>query len=506
MSAPRCARAATAANIAALPRAPATSLAQRDSRVGDESTAGRVVRAVLCGALLLGPSVLMFFSGGLQESARNAAAITAWALLAVAVLVGHPRWLPRRPPAFLAMGGLGALATLVCLSGLWAPLAGPALDDRVRLALYLATFLIAVSAWPSRQAARRAEPAFAAGALAAVGYGLSERLLPDLVALDRNLSASNLLEQPLNYWNALGALAAIGIVLCARLVGDVTRPPGMRSAGAAALAPLGAGLILTQSRGAVAALAAGLAALVLLAPERRQLRAAFLALAAAGSGALAAIPLPAVRDLQGTMADRRLQGLLLLTVLILLAVGSVLIEHRAVSARGRNALPRPSRALAPLAVVALVAVLVPALAGGGGRGVGGNRDEYWAVAVGTFADHPLLGAGAGAFVVEWSREREIEESVQDAHSLYLETAAELGILGLLALGVCFAGVIAAGRGAHRVDPALATGPCAVLSFFAVHAAVDWDWEVPALAMPVLVMAGLLIWREGVLPLSGQRAD
>ena len=112
----------------------------------------------------------------------------------------------------------------------------------------------------------------------------------------------------------------------------------------------------------------------------------------------------------------------------------------------------------------------------------------------SFADNPVAGAGSGAFVVEWARERTIDESVRDAHSLYLETAAELGLVGLLALGGFGAALLAAGRAAHRRDAVLASGPCAGLAVYALHAAVDWDWEVPALTLPALTLAGLLVWR------------
>jgi len=459
------------------------------------SRAERTARGLTCGLLLLGPVAIAFASGGTTDDGRDAAAVAVWALVAAAALLWRPVPLPSGRPGRVALAGLAAMALLVALSARWAPLGGPALDDRVRLGLYLGVFGLATCAWPSRSAARLAEPVLAAGALVVVGYGLSERLMPDLVSFERSLGASGLLKQPITYWNAMGALAAIAIVLAARVMGDVQRPPAWRTAAAAACAPLGAGLALTASRGAVAALAAGLAALVLLAPERRQARAAVLTLGAGILGGLTASLLPAVRTLEGGAAERRLQGLTALVLLGAIAGASALVERLVVPARGRAGLPKPGRALAPLAVIALAAVLVPALAGGGGRGVGGNRDAYWAVALDSFADHPVSGAGTGAFVVEWARERQIEESVRDAHSLYLETAAELGLVGLLALGLFFAGMTAAARGAHRRDTALAAGPCAALVVFVVHAAVDWDWEVPAVTLPALVLAGVLVWSD-----------
>jgi O-antigen ligase len=59
-----------------------------------------------------------------------------------------------------------------------------------------------------------------------------------------------------------------------------------------------------------------------------------------------------------------------------------------------------------------------------------SRTEYWRVAVGDFLRHPIAGSGAGTFVREWYAHRRIRVDVQDAHSLYLETLAELGLVGL----------------------------------------------------------------------------
>ena len=59
----------------------------------------------------------------------------------------------------------------------------------------------------------------------------------------------------------MGELAALGFVLCARLCGDSARPRALRILAAGATAPLGLGLYLSFSRGALFACAAGLVAL-----------------------------------------------------------------------------------------------------------------------------------------------------------------------------------------------------------------------------------------------------
>ncbi len=110
-----------------------------------------------------------------------------------------------------------------------------------------------------------------------------------------------------------------------------------------------------------------------------------------------------------------------------------------------------------------------------------NRYEYWRVAAREFAHHPLIGGGASSFRVEWLKHRTIDESVHDAHELYLETAAELGLVGLAALAVFLFGIV----GLARNGPPLIA---AALVTYAVHAGLDWDWEMPALTLVALLLA------------------
>jgi O-antigen ligase len=134
--------------------------------------------------------------------------------------------------------------------------------------------------------------------------------------------------------------------------------------------------------------------------------------------------------------------------------------------------------------------------------LGSNRYDYWEVAIGSFAGAPLHGVGTGGFRVEWLRERDIEEVVSDAHSLPLETAAELGVVGLALLVLFAGGVAVSARRLVRRDPATAAGPCAALAAYAVHACVDWHWEMPAFTLLVLALAGLVVARAS----AGERVE
>ena len=130
-----------------------------------------------------------------------------------------------------------------------------------------------------------------------------------------------------------------------------------------------------------------------------------------------------------------------------------------------------------------------------------NRYAYWRVALDAFAAHPLKGVGSGGFRVEWRRERTVADPARDAHSLYLETAAELGLVGLLLLGVAIAAVVVSAAQARRRDAAASAGLIAALALWAVHAGIDWDWEMPALTLVALALAAALSFSTGTGGLS-----
>src|SRR5205807_5852341 len=85
--------------------------------------------------------------------------------------------------------------------------------------------------------------------------------------------------------------------------------------------------------------------------------------------------------------------------------------------------------------------------------------------------------------------------VRNAHSLYLEVLAELGVPGLLlivgALGALLAVAVRARRMLTRPEE-LGASAALIAAFvvFAFHAALDWVWQVTALTFLALVAAGI----------------
>jgi len=462
------------------------------------------IRTGAAAVLLAGPVALAFRSGGYFAEPRLAAGIAAWLLAAIGFAIGGGP-LPRTAPGRLAVAGLAALTALVGLSILWAPIAGLAQSDLQRLLLYLGAMLAGVCLLRGRTGLRTVEPALAAGILVVVGYALSARLLPGLIEQDASRSAAGRLEQPLTYWNAVGALAAIGFVLAVRVAGDRTRKRWLAACAAAAAVPLAVGVYLSFSRGALLALLLGVVVIVVAGPDRAQLRVIGSTAAAAVAACLAAGLLPAVRALEGTAGAREGQGAVMLLVLATTMAVSALAATRLRTGAPEGAFRVPWVAAAAAGVVIVGGFLVVASGAGSKNGqprygadtrrlasFESNRYEYWKVAGRMFAGAPLAGEGSGAFRVVWRRERRIDDPALDAHSLPVETAAELGLLGLLAFGAMVGGVAwstARLLGRRRTE---AVGAAASLSAFVLHSAVDWDWEMPTLALVAVLLAAAVV--------------
>lgn len=131
---------------------------------------------------------------------------------------------------------------------------------------------------------------------------------------------------------------------------------------------------------------------------------------------------------------------------------------------------------------------------------GQYRIQYWQVAWWDYRDHPILGAGAGTFGDYWLHHRPVDVFVKTAHSLYIQALAELGPLGLAAILVAVVPPLLGLR--NRRDPLLAGAGGAYLAF-ALHAGVDWDWELPAVMIAGVFCgaAALVYGRDTRWPLS-----
>jgi len=163
----------------------------------------------------------------------------------------------------------------------------------------------------------------------------------------------------------------------------------------------------------------------------------------------------------------------------------------------RPLLPR-HRGAALAACVLLAGALIAAAAFLGRRN---DRIAYWRVAAKDFESHVAIGSGAGTYAAYWSRHPERAYFVPfHAHSVYLETAAELGVVGVGLLLVMLA--LPLSSIASR-DPIRLGAACGFLAFV-LHAGVDWDWDVPVVTTAALYLASVLVGGSGAGRASPRR--
>ena len=125
----------------------------------------------------------------------------------------------------------------------------------------------------------------------------------------------------------------------------------------------------------------------------------------------------------------------------------------------------------------------------------GYRYQLWKVAFDAFERRPLQGTGAGTFEFWWNRHATEPEFVLNAHSLWLENMAELGLPGLLliatfAVSGLAAGFIALRRSRRSSSAAACVAATAAFVVFLVQASVDWMWQ--STAVTVLAIGGIAI--------------
>jgi hypothetical protein len=287
-----------------------------------------------------------------------------------------------------------------------------------------------------------------------------------------------------------------------------------------------AALYFSFSRGAIAAFAVGLVLYVALARSRGLV---FTALAAA-------VPLAATlwaawsADLLASASyfrgDGPAQGhrvALVLIAAVLVAAGS----RAALSGLERRWLAAPPWLSRQSAVRLVVAGLVVVVAAGVTLGAPGKiadqahtfatgefapdtgdardrltsvrssgRPALWETAFDAFRAEPVHGSGAATFALLWQRRPDSWFAVTDGHSLYTETLGELGFVGAVLLLVLLLTPVAialrrlGGSERHAYAAFAAAG-----AMLLVHAAIDWDWEMPALFAWYFGTAGVVLARR-----------
>ena len=390
----------------------------------------------------------------------------------------------------------------------------------VYLGVLLAAFLIAQT---DQRRQRFAEGVVFALILVGV-LGLATRLLPHVFPVAEGLGSGPRLRYPLGYWNANGVACGVAAALIPWL-SRRSLTPALRWAAVAFLPAMLLTLYFTYSRGGVLALLVAGGCLVALSHDRLWM------LGTLATGVLGAAPAVLAVQARDSLADNIDNAAAVdqgLTVLLILLAGTALtlglfalmrrLARRRGALTGRAvAISRDPRALRAVAIGFAVLALVAVLAVGGrawdqfsssdiefpnqpqkhfGEASGGGRHDFYRVALDAFGEKPIGGNGAGTYQFSWVKLRELATPVHNAHSLYLEAFAELGLIGgLLVLGMV-GFLLWTGLSAWRHSSGIARERNAALLAaalaLAVGMAIDWFWEIAALGAVFFLASGALL--------------
>jgi hypothetical protein len=492
---------------------------------------GAVSTSVLAGALVL---YVGLQGGGYDTVVRGQVGTVVW----WAVLVGAA-WgiLPAgrlSRAAWWALALFGGFVAWNALAMSWSLSSDRSLEELSRVAMYLGVLLLGVAIHTDRERALRHTVNAVGAAIAIIAaLALISRVLPDAFPASHTTGtflsgAQSRLNWPLNYWNGLAELVALGLPLLLAIATSARRLL-TQAAAAAALPVLVLCEYLTFSRAGAIAAGVAVVAFVALAPNRLPKLGTIIA-AAAGSAALIAGAVHRGGIENGlTTHAATVQGHQLLIAIVLVCAGVALAQlgiglatRHGTPLRWLQITPRQARlALAGGIVLALVVAVAagapsrishawdqfknptasPSATGAFGRfgsAAGEGRYQWWKVAVHTTSSsgHLADGSGPGSFQLLWLPHATVSGYVINAHSLYVETLSDVGIVGLallaaflaLALGAAVRAVVRSRYGA-RTRAAAVVG--AMLAFL-VAASVDWTWQLPVLPAAFLLLAAAVL--------------
>lgn len=503
------------------------------ARVKADAAVLPLSEVALIGLMLLPGALIVFFAfnaGGYFPGTPAVAALVLTQILLVRILQARHPFEGITPIALVAIVALAGYAALTLASGIWSHSMGRASIEFDRVWLYLLLLVLFATVRATAANLRWLIRGLVLGVSIVCVSALITRLLPNVWHTAPGVSNQRL-SYPVTYWNTLGLLAALGIVLAFHLTCSLGERRLVRVLAAGMLPLLAATLFFTFSRGAILAGAVGLVVYALLGRPRALLSGTLATLPATALLIVVAYHANLLDTLDPTTPAAVLQGhhvalVAAVCVLVCLAARLPLVhvldpKLNRWAGKQRVAPRTKGTAIAVLAVLALVALLALGaphaivrdwdgfIGGAGTHATNGDlrqrltdpsnngRTPLWEVALNAFSASPVHGAGAGMYQTLWDRLRPRFAYVINAHSLYLQAMAELGLPGLLLLltllGAAILGLARRARGSQR---SLYAALLAATLVWALHAGVDWDWEMPVVTVGFFAATGLALSARG----------
>jgi hypothetical protein len=483
----------------------------------------RANAAVVCGSALL-TVYLGFEAGGAFPGSTAVAAVGVAVVVALRVAMARDPLAAFGRRSLVAVASLAAFAAWTLASADWSHAPGRAVLEFNRVLLYLLVLALFASLPRAHGRLSALAVGFGLGSVVLCCAALATRTLPAVFPI-RTEPVNDRLAYPLTYWNALGLMAVLGILVCIGLSSQERLPRMVRALTAGAVPLLGATLLLTFSRGAIAAGVVGLLALCGICRSRSLLFCLAAVVPTTSAAIGAAYAAHALASVNPTGPAAVTEGHRVIAVVAIACAAALLL--RALLSHwecGRTRTPRARHRRLVLAAAAALLVV----AGGGAVALhlphavevqyhhfvdgdqlpagqplrarltspaNNGRLSQWRVAVHAWESEIFHGTGAGTYQNEWNQQRDQVFDVVNAHSLYLEVLSDLGVVGLGLLLVCLVVLLSGlgGRLSGLERPVAASLLAATLAWL-LQAGVDWDWQMPVVTWWLFAAGGLALAR------------
>lgn len=469
--------------------------------------------------------------GGYDLAIRSQVGLVVWWLVLLGVILGLVPRSRLTSATWVGFALLSGFFAWTWLGATWTPNTEQTLAEVGRVATYAGVFVLAAAAITG-PSARTLLGGLASGIAVVCALAVLSKLVPSFFPTNptARVYLTPRLSYPFDYSDGVGEFAALGIPLLWHMASSARTLWG-RGLGGAGLPVVLLCLGMTVSRGGILAAVVGGLVFLALSPDRLPRLASGL-IAALATAALMAALLTRHALAEGlNVAPAGQRHSMLVIVIVVVALAALLQAALAMLGRTR---PRPewtrvSRATArgiwaAIAVI-VVAGLVAFFATGAAHRLweefkqpnvptsgstyfrllsvaGSHRYQYWQVALHAFSSSPWHGIGPGTFQFYWAQHQKLGEYVVNAHSLWIETLAELGIVGLVLLAGFFLWTLVGGAiralGSEHDRRALRITAVSGVAAFCAAAAFDWDWQIAVIPMITMMLAAVALSRGGQL--------
>ncbi len=431
-----------------------------------------------------------------------------WSVAAITLLIGYTAW--------------------TFLSILWSANRGDAWFGAGLALLYLLAFWVAATL-VALGASRR----WTLAAMA-IGPGVVAALtVPSIVSRPEEAFELSRLLGPAGYFNATAAFLLVSFWISIYVAGSRRIHPALRGA-ALASAMLGVQVAaLTQSRGAMVALAVSLVVFFALSGRRLRALIAFVPLAV-----FLFVAFPDLNrvylEMQGGGAGQSdaLDRATLVIWVMAFEAGLYGLVWGIIDRKWRPSAELPRAAGAAALVVVAVFVIVGNLlivdrvgspaAWAGERWIafttndmsgqdesrflsasGSGRYTLWQIAWEDFTENPVLGVGTHNYEATYYQSREQNVGwIRQPHMLPLEVLAERGVVGGVLffgfLATCFAaGIWKRFSNLNAEGKAQAGALLAAATYWLAHSSAEWFWQIPAITLPAMIFLAMLVapWKR-----------